>query len=643
VSPTIATANKVTEAAVVVPVPENQNVLASRGIGPQSRVIYEMQMRSSSRGIPDPLEPWENVGNHQLKPEGWWLTERAAFAGRASQINSYGELSAPGVVNVDNATAAFCVTKDGRLLGIVWPNKQSESSVWVGAACSRVKLLPKAGGMALTGDGWSIQLGDVNRLYRSLKEPNHRVAKAVASAAALAAADILILPSGNKSGAEMSGRYQTGQTQSFANAIAAGTQAPPSYDPVTPDGPPLGQGYRWLQVQSLGGIYRLERKGELTTATFLVDRELPKEEQLTALDRIDWAPPDMVEWVRKRVDDGALPKLRRPDLPPGRVSQPFLLNSLGRNVGDESAAHPVVRYMWPSLSNGQLSLDSDEQILYEYRCERSKLSAPSSASQAYSAAEIGSGKTTNTRVFITNGRVVVVATRSPEEIADGDKRRWWVSHFRHEWIYEAGTEEKTTFQAKMFTLKPKPGTEKNESSPFIRMHQVNSVHELVFPGLADPSFVSNVVSAVIAADSSRTVSDDKAHYEKGSFRVSRTVKRISNPIPYSLPLDLHPSRDGVEPTSSRGAEVQSDAGVVTLECPLCKRRLDDPQKMALHIQNFHAGESRSGSALLTAPGTFFQPDPQVGKDSLVCPKCKRRLDDPKKMALHIQNFHAGER
>jgi hypothetical protein len=208
-------------------------------------------------------------------------------------------------------------------------------------------------------------------------------------------------------------------------------------------------------------------------------------------------------------------------------------------VGDEPAAHPVTRYLWPSLSNDELSLDRGEEILHEYRAEHGKLSSPSSASQAYSATEIGSsGKATNARVFVTNKRVAVIATRSPDTIADGDKRRWWVSHFRHEWIYEAGAEEKMTFEPKMLTLKPKPGTEKYASAPFIRMHQVSGVHELIFPGLTDASFVPNVVAAVIAADSSRTVTDDRTLHEGPRFHVTRIVRRVSNPIPYSLPLGL---------------------------------------------------------------------------------------------------------
>jgi hypothetical protein len=66
----------ITETAVLVPIPKNRNALGGRGTAPISRVVNEMQIRSSSQGIPDPLEPWENTGNHQLKPQGWWLSER---------------------------------------------------------------------------------------------------------------------------------------------------------------------------------------------------------------------------------------------------------------------------------------------------------------------------------------------------------------------------------------------------------------------------------------------------------------------------------------------------------------------------------------------------------------------------------------
>ena len=103
---------------------------------------------------------------------------------------------------------------------------------------------------------------------------------------------------------------------------------------------------------------------------------------------------------------------------------------------------------------------------------------------------------------------------------------------------EVGTHVSNSVQKTLFA-KPKPGAEKQEEAPFIRMHQIgNSVHELLFSGLTDPSFVPNAVSAVVGAGEGRGVTDAEAKHNAGNFHMTRTVKRISNPIPYSLPLGL---------------------------------------------------------------------------------------------------------
>jgi hypothetical protein len=496
-------------------------------------------MRSSSREIPDPLEQWEHPSNLKLKPEGWWLSENAAFNGQASAINSYKEVSAPSEMALSDATAAFCVTKDGRLLGIISPNGRDEASVWISTGCVHVQATAASSGRAsaltITGDGWTVQLSSVDRLHRHVKSGGSAV-KTGAKIAAFAAADILILPGGGKRSSEVEGRFETNQTPSFVGAIRDGSGASSRFEFVKPDGPPLGQGYRWVADPGLGGVYRLERKGEPTTATFLVDRELPRDEQLAALDAIDWAPRAMVDWVRKRIEDENEPKLSRPALPDGRVNHPFWLNSLGLNVGDGSEVHPVTRYLWPSLSGGEPSMDSGEQVLHEYHAQHVHLSAPNSAEQAYSSSEIGTGKTGAARIFVTNQRLIVVAARSQDAVQDG--KASWVSHFRYEWIYEVGTESTKKFKVKMLTLKPKPGTETHATAPYVRMRQSSqAVHELKFPDLSDASFITNLL-ATMTTDPSRSVSDTSYHHEATGFEVDRTAKVISGAIPYSLPLSL---------------------------------------------------------------------------------------------------------
>jgi hypothetical protein len=531
---------KITDGAVAVPAPENLAVLEQMWLPAKAKVIADLQMRSSSREIPDPLERWEHPSNLKLKPEGWWLSEDVSFHGQASEINFYKEISEPTETELSDATAAFCVTKDGRLLGIISPDGRDEPSIWISTACARVQATAasdsRASVLEITGAGWTVRLSGVARLHRHVKSGGS-AAKTGAKIAAFAVADILILPGGGKTSGEVEGRFEANQTPSLVGAIASGSGVSSHFEFVQPDGPPLGQGYRWIADPGLGGVYRLERMGEPTTATSLVDRELPRGEQLSALDAIDWAPRAMVDWVRKRVEDETEPRLSRPELPAGRVNHPFWLNSLGLNISDGAQVHPVTRYLWPSLSDGEPSLDSGEQIIREYRAERVCLSAPSSAEQAYSSSEIGTEKTGATRIFVTNQRLIVVATRSQDAVQED--RAWWAAHFRHEWVYEVGTEAAKRFKVKMLSLKPKPGTESHETALYLRMRQTSAaVHELKFPGFADASFVSTLVAAITTTPG-RSVSEISYHHEATGFEVTRTAQVISDAIPYSLPLGLN--------------------------------------------------------------------------------------------------------
>jgi hypothetical protein len=536
-----ATANspKITDGAVVVPPPENV-VPEQMGLPTKAKVIADLQMRSSSQDIPDPLEHWEHPGNLKLKPEGWWLSSNASFNGHASAINSYKEVSAPFETELRGATAAFCVTKDGRLLGIISPSGRNEASIWISTACAHVRAAAastsKASALTISGASWNVYLSGVDRLYRHVKSGGSAL-KTGAKIAAFAAADILILPSGGKRSSAVEGRFETSQTPSFVDAIRTGSGVGSRFEFVNPDGPPLGQGYRWISDPGLGGLYRLERKGEPTTATFLVDRELPRHQQLAALDTIGWAPRSMIDWVRKRIEDGNEPKLARPELPPGRVIHPFWLNSLGLNVGDGPQAHPVTRHLWPSLSDGWPSLDEGERLLHEDCCQHVRLSAPRSAEQAFSGTEIGTEKTGAARVFVTTQRLIVVAPRSQDAVQDG--REWWVSHFRHEWVYEVGTEARKKFKVKMLTLKPKTGTEAHETALYVRMRQSGAaVHELKFSEIVDPAFVTNLVATITWARTGRAASDISWHHEATGFEVDRKAKAISGEIPYSLPLGV---------------------------------------------------------------------------------------------------------
>ena len=160
---TTSNSPKITEGAVLVPPPENIAVLEQMGLPAKAKVIADLQMRSSSREIPDPLEHWEHPSNLKLKPEGWWVSENASFKGQTSAINSYKEVSASFETELSGATAAFCVTKDGRWLGLISPNRGNEASVWISTACARVQASAassgKASALTISGDGYAQECG----------------------------------------------------------------------------------------------------------------------------------------------------------------------------------------------------------------------------------------------------------------------------------------------------------------------------------------------------------------------------------------------------------------------------------------------------------------------------------------------------
>ena len=65
-----STSPKITEGAVVVPPPENIAVLEQMGLPAKAKAIADLQMRSSSREIPDPLEHWEHPEQPQAQARG---------------------------------------------------------------------------------------------------------------------------------------------------------------------------------------------------------------------------------------------------------------------------------------------------------------------------------------------------------------------------------------------------------------------------------------------------------------------------------------------------------------------------------------------------------------------------------------------
>jgi len=491
-------------------------VLVNRPAG--ARVFAELGLRGSANEIPDPLEQWESPKMRDAKPDGWWLAEGAFFEGSAWPINSYGELSAAVPTSATTCTAAFCVTR-GRLLTIISPNNSAEPAIWMNVACSRIRVNTESdGSVAMVGDGWQIKAIGISRLFR------HMVQKGVRPA-------------------EISEKYQTGQSRSFIEAVAEGARTTPGYTVVDPssDAPPAGEGYEWVQEPRLGGLYRLVRMGKLTPVTSLVDRELPEQQQIEALRSLEWVPSFIRDRLVESTREHALPKLTRPSLPGGRVTTPFTRIYLSTLVAQgPPPEHPVASYLWPSFSSAGLNLEPDEETITEWPVPYVILYGYGSPDDRLFGSEFDRSTEQNVRVYVTSRRVVVIADRDPAKIQSGDARRWWAVHFRHEWISEFGMIENTVVKKAGFRQKV-VGSELHET-PYVRlMLPWGSTNEMSFHATkaSTPGGIEFIDRLAQALGSRASASESKANAVDVPFGSrGRRFRGVSDAIPYSLPEAL---------------------------------------------------------------------------------------------------------
>jgi hypothetical protein len=517
-------------------------VLVSRPV--REHPLPQIGIRSSANEIPDPLERWDTGGALKLKPDGWWLAEGAFFDGRAWPINSYGELSAAQPVQVTSSTAAFCVAR-GRLLAIVSPSDSNHPAVWVNVACARVAVTGEREEVTLRATGWEAKVIRISRLHRHLHQKGLRPTEIV-------------------------DRYQTGQARSFVDALAKSAQTPPDYavlDPG-PDAPPAGSGYKWVRQPQLGDVHRLVRMGKPTSATALVDRELAIDQQISALQTIDWVPRAMIDTPVELTRENAQPKLFRPPLPGDRVMTPFGRIYLARLLNDEPARHPISRYLWPSLGAAEPSLDAGEQLLATWAVPAVRLARYESPDDRGLGVEFDSAGLRNPRVYLTNHRMIVIGERDPAKIG-GDDRRWWGVHFRAEWLSEVGVTERTIVKKAGF--RQKVVGEEVSHSPYVRLVlPAGNVNEISLPDgiAAAEDFIARVI-ACLGARAAANVATTSVELRNGS--VVCRFRSIADSVPYSLPAALEPDRS---PGSGRErhappAESPEQRATITRPCPSC--------------------------------------------------------------------------
>jgi len=147
-----------------------------------SHTIASLSMKCDSKRIPELTSG--------AKPTGWWLAERCQFDGAATAESDGGAIGASTNTTLQG-TAAVAVG-EGRLIGILSPNGDGESSLWwtwplsdiqVETASSQGFLRKRPTEITLKAADGTLRLAEVARLYRH------------------------------------SGSYQTGQEASFLKAL----------------------------------------------------------------------------------------------------------------------------------------------------------------------------------------------------------------------------------------------------------------------------------------------------------------------------------------------------------------------------------------------------------------------------------------
>ncbi|MGA8745419.1 MAG: hypothetical protein WB507_06120 [Solirubrobacterales bacterium] len=503
------------DAAVIVPRPV------------KAQVISDLGMRCSANEIPDPLVQWTVFQYRHAKPDGWWLAEGSLFEGSASPRNSYGEIAAAEQVTVNDCTSAICIA-DGRLLVIVSPNEGDEPAIWIAATCSQITvetegsqgLRGRPSEITLTGNGWTLKIGAVSRVFRNW------VQKGVQRG-------------------HLEERFNTGQEASLVTALAQAAEVVPSepIEAAPTDAPKVGEGYLWQPEDSLGGIYRLIRQGQATTATWLVDREQPVVDQVRALEALDWVPSNAVEVIVKGTQSNSLGELYDPEMPPGRLITPFPNIHLVIYAAGGDDDHPIRRYLWPALNtDGSLSLDPGEQIEMEWEPSVREIASHGAQAPDGLGSVPKSTPLLERRGFLTNKRIVFVGRRDPAEMSGEDLNIWSVTHFRWEWIYELGISRMAQF--KRSGLLAKKTLLLEAEAFYARLRLANQgIYELRFSGplgAAGPiaELLQHSVELAAFGSEREVQATDQQTSELPYATITRTATPITGAVPYSIPDQL---------------------------------------------------------------------------------------------------------
>lgn len=222
----------------------------------------------------------------------------------------------------------------------------------------------------------------------------------------------------------------------------------------------------WKQEPRLGGLFVLHFDGRPLAATALVDRDLPLEGQIHALEGICWPPPQQLAAVLGATLEEKVPAPSLESLPGDRRLSPFPEGFAAAMTTDEDpSTHPVRRYLFPDLNrSGEVALDPGERIITTWKSYEPELRTRSAADGSLLGnTYIPKKYLRRWRCALTNQRLVYHGSLSAptsgdhdpsiplpgavsdtvgtfREIKDWVSRRnlHWGFHVRHEWLSEFG-------------------------------------------------------------------------------------------------------------------------------------------------------------------------------------------------------------
>lgn len=125
----------------------------------------------------------------------------------------------------------------------------------------------------------------------------------------------------------------------------------------------------WVPEPALGNLFVLHLDGTPTATTALVDRSATRKEQMEALARLDWVPPQQMTQVYEATMQDRMPKLSYLVLPGDRRISPLVSNVAAVCDGDVDASdHPVRNYLYPDVNRGgTLALEPGERVLVSWQ------------------------------------------------------------------------------------------------------------------------------------------------------------------------------------------------------------------------------------------------------------------------------------